>query len=181
MDNFFAAFMSVGVKFRSYKWYCFHLKHKDERVFIFWVVYFAKENEEIFEVIERREKWEKLFRNLCFLPLYLFISHLLSILFKSTIFFFLLIFSWFFICYFCNYCYWFDFELVLFGVRILVLLLLILMLSKLMRSLPGRTLAQGQPIWIWDAQFADSKSFTRSLLAKVSWYILAVIGLKSKI
>lgn len=34
------------------------------------------------------------------------------------------------------------------------------------QGLPGRTLAQGQPIWICDAQFADSKSFTRSLLAK---------------
>ncbi|XP_012086894.1 transcription factor GLABRA 3 isoform X3 [Jatropha curcas] len=34
------------------------------------------------------------------------------------------------------------------------------------QGLPGRTLANGQPIWLSNAHFADSKVFTRSLLAK---------------
>ncbi|XP_050378705.1 transcription factor GLABRA 3-like isoform X2 [Argentina anserina] len=37
--------------------------------------------------------------------------------------------------------------------------------SKLF-SLPGRTLANGQPIWLCNAHHADSRVFTRSLLAK---------------
>ncbi|KAK9265379.1 hypothetical protein L1049_003529 [Liquidambar formosana] len=34
------------------------------------------------------------------------------------------------------------------------------------QGLPGRTLANGQPIWLCNAQIADSKVFSRSLLAK---------------
>ncbi|XP_065858301.1 transcription factor GLABRA 3-like [Euphorbia lathyris] len=34
------------------------------------------------------------------------------------------------------------------------------------KGLPGRTLAGGRPIWLCNAHFADSKEFTRSLLAK---------------
>ncbi|EXB37347.1 hypothetical protein L484_024273 [Morus notabilis] len=34
------------------------------------------------------------------------------------------------------------------------------------QGLPGRTLADGQPIWLCNAPFADSKVFSRSLLAK---------------
>ncbi|OWM72045.1 hypothetical protein CDL15_Pgr017928 [Punica granatum] len=34
------------------------------------------------------------------------------------------------------------------------------------QGLPGRTLATGQPIWLCDAPYADSKTFSRSLLAK---------------
>ncbi|CAL9030137.1 unnamed protein product [Prunus brigantina] len=34
------------------------------------------------------------------------------------------------------------------------------------QGLPGRTLANGQPIWLCNAHYADSKVFTRSLLAK---------------
>ncbi|WCJ26294.1 basic helix-loop-helix (bHLH) DNA-binding superfamily protein [Euphorbia peplus] len=34
------------------------------------------------------------------------------------------------------------------------------------QGLPGRTLAGGRPIWLSNADFADSKAFTRSLLAK---------------
>lgn len=34
------------------------------------------------------------------------------------------------------------------------------------QGLPGRTLANGQPIWLYNAPFADSKVFSRSLLAK---------------
>ncbi|XP_021631103.1 transcription factor GLABRA 3 isoform X3 [Manihot esculenta] len=34
------------------------------------------------------------------------------------------------------------------------------------QGLPGRTLATGQPIWLCNAHFADSKAFSRSLLAK---------------
>ncbi|XP_031394796.1 transcription factor EGL1 [Punica granatum] len=33
-------------------------------------------------------------------------------------------------------------------------------------GLPGRTLATGQPIWLCNAPYADSKAFSRSLLAK---------------
>lgn len=33
--------------------------------------------------------------------------------------------------------------------------------------LPGRTLSNGQPIWVCNAHYADSKIFSRSLLAKV--------------
>ncbi|GFZ16464.1 basic helix-loop-helix (bHLH) DNA-binding superfamily protein [Actinidia rufa] len=35
------------------------------------------------------------------------------------------------------------------------------------QGLPGRTLAKGRPIWLCNAHCADSKSFSRSLLAKV--------------
>ncbi|GAV83868.1 HLH domain-containing protein/bHLH-MYC_N domain-containing protein [Cephalotus follicularis] len=34
------------------------------------------------------------------------------------------------------------------------------------QGLPGRTLANGQPIWLCNAHYADSKVFSRSLLAK---------------
>ncbi|XP_059642953.1 transcription factor EGL1-like isoform X2 [Cornus florida] len=34
------------------------------------------------------------------------------------------------------------------------------------QGLPGRTLANGKPIWLCNAQYADSKVFSRSLLAK---------------
>ncbi|KAK6935394.1 Myc-type, basic helix-loop-helix (bHLH) domain [Dillenia turbinata] len=34
------------------------------------------------------------------------------------------------------------------------------------QGLPGRTLATGKPIWLCNAQYADSKIFSRSLLAK---------------
>ncbi|XP_038679989.1 transcription factor GLABRA 3 isoform X2 [Tripterygium wilfordii] len=34
------------------------------------------------------------------------------------------------------------------------------------RGLPGRTLAKGEPIWLSNAHYADSKVFSRSLLAK---------------
>uniref|UniRef100_A0A5B7AIY1 Putative myc-like anthocyanin regulatory protein n=1 Tax=Davidia involucrata TaxID=16924 RepID=A0A5B7AIY1_DAVIN len=34
------------------------------------------------------------------------------------------------------------------------------------QGLPGRTLAKGQPIWLCNAHYADSKVFSRSLLAK---------------
>ncbi|XP_021748530.1 transcription factor MYC1-like [Chenopodium quinoa] len=37
---------------------------------------------------------------------------------------------------------------------------------KVGQSLPGRALATGQHIWLYDTQSADSKLFTRSLLAK---------------
>jgi hypothetical protein len=39
----------------------------------------------------------------------------------------------------------------------------------LLHSLPGGALANGQTIWLCDAQYADSKVFSRSLLAKVSF------------
>ncbi|XVF13118.1 hypothetical protein REPUB_Repub08aG0180600 [Reevesia pubescens] len=34
------------------------------------------------------------------------------------------------------------------------------------QGLPGRTLSSGQPIWLYNAQYAESKVFSRSLLAK---------------
>lgn len=37
------------------------------------------------------------------------------------------------------------------------------------QSLPGRALATGQAIWLCDAHHADSKVFSRSLLAKSAW------------
>lgn len=45
-------------------------------------------------------------------------------------------------------------------------LLLSTLASNVLR-LPGRTLAKGQSIWLCNAHFADSKVFSRSLLAKV--------------
>jgi hypothetical protein len=35
--------------------------------------------------------------------------------------------------------------------------------------LPGTALENGQTIWLSDAQYADSKVFSRSLLAKVGF------------
>ncbi|KAL7167554.1 hypothetical protein ACSBR2_038087 [Camellia fascicularis] len=41
--------------------------------------------------------------------------------------------------------------------------------------LPGRTLANGQPIWLCNAHYADSKVFSRSLLAKPLFYWQTVV------
>lgn len=40
--------------------------------------------------------------------------------------------------------------------------------------LPGRTLAKGQPIWVYNAHFADSRVFSRTLLAKVGIQFLGL-------
>ncbi|KAK6947785.1 Myc-type, basic helix-loop-helix (bHLH) domain [Dillenia turbinata] len=44
------------------------------------------------------------------------------------------------------------------------------------QGLPGRTLATGKPIWLSNAQYADSKIFSRSLLAKVSKFFMDKFG-----
>lgn len=41
------------------------------------------------------------------------------------------------------------------------------LLFQTVPRLPGRALANGQPIWVCNAHFADSKAFSRSLLARV--------------
>jgi len=41
---------------------------------------------------------------------------------------------------------------------------------SLSSSLPGRAQEVGDTIWLCDAQHADSKIFSRSLLAKVGFY-----------
>ncbi|KAL6979576.1 endoglucanase 3 [Sarracenia purpurea var. burkii] len=48
------------------------------------------------------------------------------------------------------------------------------------QGLPGRTLANGQPIWLCNAHHADSQVFSRSLLAKASLCFLAETNLKSE-
>ena len=42
-------------------------------------------------------------------------------------------------------------------------------------SLPGRALANDQPIWLYNAHSADSKVFSRSLLAKVVVFLLVLL------
>jgi hypothetical protein len=41
----------------------------------------------------------------------------------------------------------------------------------LLHRLPGRALANKQTIWLCNAQYADSKVFSRSLLAKVGFLV----------
>ena len=50
-----------------------------------------------------------------------------------------------------------------------VLFKLVFILFHLLTRLPGKALASNQQIWLSNAQFADSKLFSRSLLAKVGW------------
>jgi len=42
---------------------------------------------------------------------------------------------------------------------------------QIVDRLPGRALANKQPIWLCNAQYADSKVFSRSLLAKVGFLV----------
>lgn len=40
-----------------------------------------------------------------------------------------------------------------------------------LHSLPGKAFANGETIWLCNAQYADSKIFSRSLLAKVGLFV----------